>query len=87
MGGFVARAIVANPRYTQNDVVNIISWNSPHIIPPTPVDPRLTTLYEETNRYWKEKKPPVLSLSVNGGFRDTLVSHPKFWLVLSRLFL
>lgn len=53
MGGTVARAAVLHDRYQQNSISTIVTFATPHLVPPVTVDSAVERFYSSVNAYWR----------------------------------
>ncbi|BGP23811.1 GPI inositol deacylase [Rhodotorula toruloides] len=66
MGGVVARAAFLNPNYQSHSISTLITFATPHVVPPVTVDAGVDRVYEAINSYWREAYE--LSISPKSSF-------------------
>ncbi|GAA5938622.1 hypothetical protein JCM1841_004366, partial [Sporobolomyces salmonicolor] len=54
MGGIVARAAFLSPQYQSRSISTLITFATPHLVPPITVDPGVNHVYAAVNSYWRE---------------------------------
>lgn len=54
MGGIVARAAVLNKNYQSGSISTMITFATPHLVPPVTVDGGVDRVYRAVNSYWRE---------------------------------
>ncbi|BGP39096.1 GPI inositol deacylase [Rhodotorula kratochvilovae] len=54
MGGVVARAAFLNPHYQTYSISTLITFATPHIVPPVTVDAGVDRVYAAINSYWRD---------------------------------
>jgi len=54
MGGIVARATFLDSHYLPNSISTLITFASPHLVPPVTVDSGVDNFYNSVNSYWRE---------------------------------
>ncbi|GAA5974580.1 hypothetical protein JCM5350_001203 [Sporobolomyces pararoseus] len=90
MGGIVARAAFLDPHYVSNSISTLITFATPHLVPPVTVDSRVDQFYSSINSYWREAYHPsgssdsplasqqslrdVVLISINGGISDEMIA-------------
>ncbi|KAF7709869.1 GPI inositol-deacylase [Silurus meridionalis] len=73
MGGVIARALFALPRFNPRLVILILTQASPHLAPVLSLDPFILDFYSSVRRRWiarAEDLRNVTVLSMGGGYRD-----------------
>ncbi|KAI1658436.1 GPI inositol-deacylase [Daldinia decipiens] len=83
MGGIVARTMFIMPNYQQDSVNTIITMSAPHARPPVTFDPKIVSIYNDINNYWRRAYSKrssaenalgqVTLVSIAGGGLDTVV--------------
>jgi len=76
VGGFILKALFAEPDFDHNSVPLLISLASPLTKPYLTFDDRMRHLYLKTNKYWYKKKMignHTIAISISGGKSDRLV--------------
>ncbi|KPV77424.1 uncharacterized protein RHOBADRAFT_51279 [Rhodotorula graminis WP1] len=53
MGGIVARAAFLNPHYQSHSISTLITFATPHVVPPVTVDAGVDRVYSAINSYWR----------------------------------
>ncbi|GAA5841295.1 hypothetical protein JCM9279_000607 [Rhodotorula babjevae] len=53
MGGIVARAAFLNPHYQSGSISTLITFATPHVVPPVTVDAGVDRVYDAINSYWR----------------------------------
>ncbi|GAA5955116.1 hypothetical protein JCM3765_003199 [Sporobolomyces pararoseus] len=90
MGGIVARAAFLDPHYVPESISTLVTFATPHLVPPVTVDPRIDQFYSSINSYWREGYHPSISsasslasqeslkdvvlISINGGISDEMIA-------------
>ncbi|GAA5994113.1 Bst1p [Rhodotorula paludigena] len=54
MGGIVARAAFLNPHYQSYSISTLITFATPHAVPPVTVDSGVDRVYDAINSYWRD---------------------------------
>ncbi|GAA5980826.1 hypothetical protein JCM21900_003767, partial [Sporobolomyces salmonicolor] len=54
MGGIVARAAFLSAQYQSRSISTLITFATPHLVPPITVDPGVNHVYAAVNSYWRE---------------------------------
>ncbi|KAF7722214.1 GPI inositol deacylase [Apophysomyces ossiformis] len=85
MGGVVARTMFTIPNYQPGTINTILTFSTPHILPPAPFDWKITKIYSDITQYWKNgfketdltraslALKDVMLISVTGGVLDTII--------------
>ncbi|BGP07129.1 GPI inositol deacylase [Rhodotorula toruloides] len=73
MGGVVARAAFLNPNYQSHSISTLITFATPHVVPPVTVDAGVDRVYEAINSYWRDAYE--LSMSPTSSF--TAIEPPS----------
>ncbi|KAG0192309.1 GPI inositol deacylase [Apophysomyces sp. BC1034] len=85
MGGVVARTMFTLPNYQPGTINTILTFSTPHLMPPAPFDWKITKIYSDISHYWmngfKESDwtrsgmalKDVMLISVTGGVLDTMI--------------
>jgi len=54
MGGIVARAALLDSHYQTHSISTLITFATPHLVPPVTVDSGVDRVYSSINSYWRE---------------------------------
>ncbi|GAA5855735.1 hypothetical protein JCM8547_001663 [Rhodosporidiobolus lusitaniae] len=54
MGGIVARAAILNKNYQAGSISTLVTFATPHFVPPVTVDAGVDRVYRAINDYWRE---------------------------------
>ncbi|GAA5975209.1 hypothetical protein JCM11641_004394 [Rhodosporidiobolus odoratus] len=68
MGGIVARAAMLDEEYLSGSISTIVTFASPHLVPPVPVDSGIDHVYSAINRFWRDgysRSPSSVSHATN----------------------
>ncbi|GAA6041869.1 hypothetical protein JCM8097_004517 [Rhodosporidiobolus ruineniae] len=78
MGGIVARAAVLNKGYQSGSISTLITFATPHQVPPVTVDAGVDRVYEAINSYWREaySLSALPSSAPSAAASSALVSSP-----------
>ncbi|GAA5865488.1 hypothetical protein JCM3774_005656 [Rhodotorula dairenensis] len=79
MGGIVARAALLSPNYQPYSISTLVTFATPHVVPPVTVDAGVDRVYAAINSYWRQaysladpsSVPPTKAVPVPS-------SHAKF---------
>ncbi|GAA6008956.1 hypothetical protein JCM11491_003846 [Sporobolomyces phaffii] len=90
MGGIVARAAFLDPRYQPDSISTLVTFATPHLLPPVTVDSGVDRFYSSTNSFWRDAykvsgeaaTPPsttnplrdVVTVSIGGGISDEMIA-------------
>ena len=81
MGGVASRLAFLQPNFLPGSVRTIITFSTPHAIPPVSFDASLERVYSDVNDYWRQAYlrndsdlAEVLLVSIAGGTADTTVA-------------
>lgn len=53
MGGVVARAAFLHPHFQAHSISTLVTFASPHVVPPVSVDRNVDRVYNHVNGYWR----------------------------------
>lgn len=53
MGGIVARAAFLSPHYQSHSISTLVTFATPHVVPPVTVDAGVDRVYHAVNSYWR----------------------------------
>ncbi|GAA5902278.1 hypothetical protein JCM6882_000490 [Rhodosporidiobolus microsporus] len=68
MGGIVARAAVLNKNYQPGSISTLVTFATPHLVPPVTVDSGVDRVYAAINSFWREAyalAPPTSASSTS----------------------
>ncbi|GAA5937325.1 Bst1p [Sporobolomyces koalae] len=84
MGGIVARAAFLDKNFQANSVSTLITFATPHLVPPVTIDSGIDRFYHAINSYWQESINPasprsdvlkdVVVISISGGISDEMIA-------------
>lgn len=83
MGGVVARTLFTMPNYQPGSINTILTFATPHVLPPAPFDWQISKIYTDINEFWRNgysqsatsenSLAEVTLISIAGGNLDTVV--------------
>ncbi|GAA5823698.1 hypothetical protein JCM11251_000730 [Rhodosporidiobolus azoricus] len=79
MGGIVARAAVLNKNYQSGSISTLITFATPHLVPPVTVDGGVDRVYAAINSFWREAyglAPPTHAASTSPELVTTSPHRP-----------
>jgi len=76
MGGIVARAAFLNPHYQSHSISTLITFATPHIVPPVTVDAGVDRVYEAINSYWRRAYELSAASSSHAAYDDVAPPSP-----------
>jgi glycosylphosphatidylinositol deacylase len=80
MGGIVARAAVLSRNYQSGSISTMVTFATPHLVPPVTVDGGVDRVYRAVNSYWREAYglAPLSSAAVHAAAAGVSLISPSF---------
>ncbi|GAA6012060.1 hypothetical protein JCM10207_005114 [Rhodosporidiobolus poonsookiae] len=78
MGGIVARTAFLHPHFQSGSISTLVTFATPHVVPPVTVDAGVDRVYAAVNSYWREAyglAPPSSSSALTSSISFPSSSH------------
>uniref|UniRef100_A0A914DDN0 GPI inositol-deacylase n=1 Tax=Acrobeloides nanus TaxID=290746 RepID=A0A914DDN0_9BILA len=78
MGGIAIRLLISDPGFDLNKAAMVLTFATPHRMPPLPIDHKMIQMWKKIHETWKTDRilnSHIRIISVSGGFKDELIDE------------